>query len=154
MYMYVSLQSSHIKNEALPQVPSEERVTKDGRSEDHCNKSPNKDNSNNSDGYSLMGSESPNKQKLVDNSSDGYTLLGNEQSEGEPANDTGYEEVNEQDVMTSGHYEVSEEFLKSKVTEDEHDYEEPYWEPANKEEELMEQLGKLNVPVIPEKDIE
>ena len=29
-----------------------------------------------------------------------------------------------------------------------HDYEELYWEPANQEEELLSQLSKLGLPVI------
>jgi hypothetical protein len=48
------------------------------------------------------------------------------------------------------HYEVSENFR----SERDHDYEEPYWEPANKEEELMDQLSKLGVPEILAESIE
>ena len=48
------------------------------------------------------------------------------------------------------HYEVSENFK----SEHDHDYEEPYWEPANKEEELMDQLSKLGVPEIMAESIE
>ena len=50
----------------------------------------------------------------------------------------------------SGHYEFSEYFRN----EHDHDYEEPYWEPANKEEELMDQLSKLGVPEILVESIE
>ena len=48
------------------------------------------------------------------------------------------------------HYEVSENFR----SEHDHDYEEPYWEPANKEEELIDQLFKLGVPEILSESIE
>ena len=48
------------------------------------------------------------------------------------------------------HYEVSENYR----SEHDHDYEEPYWEPANKEEELMDQLSKLGVPEIMAESIE
>ena len=48
------------------------------------------------------------------------------------------------------HYEVSENFR----SEHDHDYEEPYWEPANKEEELIDQLFKLGVPEILAESIE
>ena len=70
--------------------------------------------------------------------------------------EAGYSEVNDQD-LNSSHYEMSDGLVDSgngAQTDDEHDYEEPYWEPANKEEELMQQLSKLNVPMIPAKDIE
>ena len=50
----------------------------------------------------------------------------------------------------SDHYEVSESFR----SEHDHDYEEPYWEPANQEEELMDQLSKLGVPEILAESIE
>ena len=49
---------------------------------------------------------------------------------------------------------MSEDLPGGEKKDDDHDYEEPYWEPANKEEELMDQLSKLNVPVIQAKDIE
>lgn len=36
----------------------------------------------------------------------------------------------------------------------EHDYEEPYFEPASKEEDLLQQLIKLSIPIIlEEKDL-
>ena len=50
----------------------------------------------------------------------------------------------------SDHYEVSENFR----SQHDHDYEEPYWEPASKEEELMDQLSKLGVPEILAESIE
>ena len=40
------------------------------------------------------------------------------------------------------------------IDDNDHDYEEPYWEPANQEEELVVQLSKLKVPVIPVTAIE
>ena len=86
---------------------------------------------------------------MGETSSDGYTLLA---KEGEP-DDTGYDEVNDQDTANS-QYEMGNDLLGGGKKEDEHDYEEPYWEPASKEEELMDQLSKLNVPVIPIKNIE
>ena len=68
--------------------------------------------------------------------------------------DTNQTECCDQNVgkinVISDHYEVSEN-IRSKH---DHDYEEPYWEPANKEEELMDQLSKLGVPEIPAKSIE
>lgn len=89
----------------------------------------------------------------MDISSDGYTLLSNEQTEDEPPINTGYGVVNDQDIISS-QYETSDNLLEDEKTGDENDYEEPYWEPANKEEELMAQLAVLNVPVIVAKDIE
>ena len=48
-------------------------------------------------------------------------------------------------------YEMSKEFS---IDDNDHDYEEPYWEPANQEEELIAQLSKLKVPVVPVTAIE
>ena len=48
-------------------------------------------------------------------------------------------------------YEMSKDFL---IGDNDHDYEEPYWEPANQEEELIAQLSKLKVPVVPATAIE
>ena len=48
------------------------------------------------------------------------------------------------------HYEFSENYR----SEHNHDYEEPYWEPANKEDELIDQLFKLGVPEILAESIE
>ena len=102
----------------------------------------------------LSNSNHQDVTNLGDTLSDGYTLLA---KEGDEPGDNGYDEVNEQDAASS-HYEMSGNLMGGgggrKTEEDEHDYEEPYWEPASKEEELMEQLSKLNVPVIPAKSIE
>ena len=89
----------------------------------------------------------------VDSSSDGYTLLSSEQTEDEPPVDTGYDVVNDQDIISS-HYETSDNLLGDEKAGEANDYEEPYWQPASKEEELMAQLAMLNVPVIAAKDIE
>ena len=40
------------------------------------------------------------------------------------------------------------------MDDQDHDYEELYWEPANQEEELLSQLSKLGLPVIHEDCIE
>ena len=37
---------------------------------------------------------------------------------------------------------------------DEYDYESPYWEPADKKTELLNQFKKLKIPSVSEKDIE
>ena len=39
-------------------------------------------------------------------------------------------------------------------TNDNHDYEELFWEPANQEEELMAQLSMLGLPVILSESVE
>ena len=77
-----------------------------------------------------------------------YSLLCDEQFQDE-SNDTGYDEVDDQDAISS-RYETDDDLQKA---ENERDYEEPYWEPANKEEELMVQLAKLNVQVIAAENI-
>ena len=134
------MQKSHIKNQDLPPVP------------DATNPLPLTE-----DGYSTLEPNNDNNHdvaNMVETSSDGYTLLA---KEGDEPGDTGYDEVNEQDAANS-HYEMGGDLMGGgagrKTEEDEHDYEEPYWEPASKEEELMDQLSKLNVPVIPAKNIE
>ena len=64
---------------------------------------------------------------------------------------TNYHDQNESKVNTlNGHSELSENFRN----EHDHDYEEPYWELANKEEELMDQLSRLGVPEILVESIE
>ena len=60
-------------------------------------------------------------------------------------------QTNQKEGEISDHYEVRENF---KLNEHDHDYEEPYWEPANKEEELLDQLSKLGVPEILTESIE
>ena len=110
------------------------------------------------DGYATLEkppSESGNdvSTKVEDILSDGYTLLAEE----DKPDNTGYDEVYDKDMLGDPHHKVGDDHLGGRLKnepEDEHDYEEPYWEPASKEEELMEQLSKLNVPVIPAKDIE
>ena len=144
-YMYKSndyhwtLQKLHAKNQDLPPVPNATNplpLTKDG--------------------YSALEQSNSDKNKLGEASSDGYTLLS---KEGDELGETGYNEVNEQDAADS-HYEMDGGLhvlgggAGKKTEDDEHDYEEPYWEPASKEEELMDQLAKLNVPMIPAKSIE
>ena len=143
---YCTLQKSHIKTQDLPPVP-------DAR---------NPLTTLTNDGYSTL--EDPNNPDITNNqgesSSDGYTLLVKEGDE--PAADTGYDEVNEQDADDTPHYEMSGDptvaqgsgIQRKMEDNDDHDYEEPYWEPASKEEELMDQLAKLSVPVIPAKNIE
>ena len=110
------------------------------------------------DGYCILEkptSESSSNDvttKVNDVSSDGYTLLAKEAN----PDYTGYDEVNDKD-LADPLYKVGDDHLGGRLKnelEDDHDYEEPYWEPASKEEELMEQLSKLNVPVIPAKNIE
>ena len=138
IWLCVSLQKSHVTNQALPPVP------------DAVNPIPLTE-----DGYATLQQESHddhNPNTSAEISSGGYTLLSKEQPKDE-ADDTGYDEVNGQDVIRS-HYEMSEDLPGGEKKDDDHDYEEPYWEPANKEEELMDQLSKLNVPVILAKDIE
>lgn len=101
---------------------------------------PNNDTTNNHDVIITQG----------ETSSDGYTLLA---KEGDEPGDTGYD-------TAYSHYEMSGDPAsgvsggRRTEDDDDHDYEEPYWEPATKEEELMDQLAKLNVPVIPVKNIE
>lgn len=53
-------------------------------------------------------------------------------------------------VTISDHFEVNG-IVRNECA---HDYEEPYWEPANKEEALLDQLSKLGVPVILAQSIE
>ena len=130
------MQRSHLKERDLQPVPDPIPLTEDG--------------------YATLEPESDNghdnaDQVLVEISTDRYTLLSKKQPEAKPG-DTGYDEVNDQDVIRS-HYEMSE-YLPRVEKDDYHDYEESYWEPANKEEELMDQLSKLNMPVIQAKDIE
>lgn len=123
------LQKSHIKDQGLPPVPDATNL------------------------LTLEDSSYHDVTSQGETSSDGYTLLA---KEGDEPNDTGYDEVNEQDVA-SCHYEMSRDFVEGsgrKAVDDDHDYEEPYWEPASKEEELMDQLAKLSVPVITAKSIE
>lgn len=89
---------------------------------------------------------------------DGYAMLELERSMELGYNNTGSQnETNHVDQnegkinVISDHYEVSENF---KLNKHDHDYEEPYWEPANKEEELMDQLSKLGVPQVLTESIE
>ena len=37
--------------------------------------------------------------------------------------------------------------------ENDHDYEEPYFEPASEEEGLLLQLKKMSIPMIPDKEL-
>lgn len=136
------MQKSHIKTQELPPVPDATNplsLTKD----DYYSELEDPDNTttNNHDV----------KITQDETSSDGYTLLAKEGDEsGDPGYDTAY-----------SHYEMSDDPALSGGSggrkmgdDDDHDYEEPYWEPATMEEELMDQLAKLNVPVIPVKNIE
>ena len=58
---------------------------------------------------------------------------------------------------TSGyiHLQEAEGMVNEKAdTNDDHDYEELFWEPANLEEELMAQISKLGLPIILSESVE
>ena len=130
--MYI-LQKSHARNQDLPPIPNA------------TNPLP-----LTSDGYSTVEGSNNDVTKLGEISSDGYTLLVKEGDEPNSEQDA----ANSQYEMDGGLRVLGGGGVGKKTEEDEHDYEEPYWEPASKEEELMLQLSKLNVPVIPTKNIE
>ena len=82
---------------------------------------------------------------ITDKKSEEYTLPLNENS--------AYDEVNEQDPQN----EHSPEQLgtENALGSDNYDYAEPYWEPANKEEELISQLySTLKLQRIPAESVE
>ena len=67
-----------------------------------------------------------------------------------------YDVINDEDLMKA-HYEMSDKLVKnSEKSSESYDYEikEPYLEPANEEEELMDQLSKLSLPVISAEHVE
>ena len=137
------MQSTHIKDQSLPSVP----VSNGNTPSPQKQKSP-------------PTHESSSKEAAGDHvtsaaeTSDGYALLSPEHFEDGVPEETGYDEVN--DAHTgSFKYDISRDFIGGRGADtDDHDYEEPYWEPASKEEELMVQLSKLNVAVIAAEDIE
>ena len=82
---------------------------------------------------------------------DGYAVLEPESSMELGYSNTGSKDdtmqtecFDQNEGLISDHYEVSE----NSRNEHDHDYEEPYWEPANQEEELIDQLSKLGIPEI------
>ena len=82
---------------------------------------------------------------ITDKKPEEYTLPLNENS--------AYDEVNEQDPQN----EHSPEQLgtENALSSDNYDYAEPYWEPANKEEELISQLySTLKLQSIPAESVE
>ena len=140
------LQSGHVTEQALPPVPVSNGNTPSPRKED---KPILTNNVHDSESKTSTGDDST---PLVE-TSDGYALLSPEPPKEGP-DEAGYDEVNDQ-YAVSAHYETSGDLIGGDGSAtDDHDYEEPYWEPANKEEELMDQLSKLNVPVIAAKDVE
>ena len=95
------------------------------------------------DGYAVLEPEDDMTEKKPE---DSYTLLLNENS--------GYDEVNDHDPMEADN-EESPELAKENAGSDDYDYAEPYWEPANKEEELMSQLySTLKLQRIPAESVE
>jgi hypothetical protein len=142
LIIIVHLQKSHIKNQDLPAVPDATNPLSLTKDEYSVIEDP--DNTINNHDVIIGQGET---------SSDGYTLLA---KEGDEPGDTGNYDT------AYSHYEMSGDPPPvggsssggTKTDDDDHDYEEPYWEPATKEEELMEQLANLNVPVIPAKNIE
>ena len=50
-------------------------------------------------------------------------------------------------VIVEAHYEMSGEW-SAEAKDDNYDYVEPYWEPANQEDELMSQLSRLKLKEI------
>ena len=67
----------------------------------------------------------------------------------------GYDEVDDQDLVKA-HYEESPEIhTENSIDNDKAYYSIPYWEPANKEEELMSQLcSTLKLQKIPAESVE
>ena len=101
------------------------------------------------DGYAIL---EPESRMQLGYSNIGFTtIISPKESEDCRIEDSDCKQDEGQDCMInniSDHYEVSENFKKD------HDYEELYWEPANRKEELLDQLSKLGVPEIPAKSIE
>lgn len=115
------------------------------------------------EGKRPMHNSASNSRGSIPLTEDGYAVLepedctecGHSNTGGsiskENIDQTNYHDQNESKVnILSGHSELSENFRN----EHDHDYEEPYWEPANKEEELMDQLSRLGVPEILVESIE
>ena len=51
-------------------------------------------------------------------------------------------------------YDYLKEIVEKGINVEDHDYDEVYWEPANQEEELMDQLTKLGLLVIDSYNLE
>ena len=69
---------------------------------------------------------------------------------------SGYDVIEDEDLVKD-HYKMNEEFNLVRSSErrsDDEDHDEPYFEPADREEELMAQLSKLNLPVISSERVE
>ena len=64
----------------------------------------------------------------------------------------GYDEVNDQDLINEESPGLTQE---TAMGSDNYDYAEPYWEPANKEEELISQIySTLKLERIPAESVE
>ena len=64
----------------------------------------------------------------------------------------GYDEVNDQDLINEESPGLTQE---TDMGSDNYDYAEPYWEPANKEEELISQIySTLKLERIPAESVE
>ena len=94
------------------------------------------------DGYELLEPEDDTTEKKIEE----YTLSLDENS--------GYDEVNDQEPVKAENEELPE-LAEENMGNDNYDYELSYWEPANKEEELMSQLYlTLKLQKIPAKNVE
>ena len=92
------------------------------------------------DGYALLEPEDDTTEKKPEE----YSLPLNENS--------GYDEVNNEEPVEADNEELP---AKENAGSDDYDYAEPYWEPANKEEELMSQLySTLKLQRIPAENVE
>ena len=68
----------------------------------------------------------------------------------------GYNEVDNQDPVKAQNEQSPEQLgTENAIGSDNYDYAEPYWEPANKEEELMSQIySTLKLQRIPAESVE
>ena len=85
---------------------------------------------------------------ITDKKPEEYTL---------PLNDNfAYDEVNEQDPVKAENEQSPDQLgTENALGSDNYDYAEPYWEPANIEEALMDQLySTLKLPRIPAESVE
>jgi hypothetical protein len=98
-------------------------------------------------GYATL---EPNGDITIDKKPEDYTLLLNE--------NPGYDEMNEQDPVEAQNEQSPEQLgtvIMNAMGSDNYDYAEPYWEPANQEEELMSQLySTLKLQRIPAESVE
>ena len=99
------------------------------------------------DGYAILEPDG-DITVITDKKPEEYTL---------PLNDnSAYDEVNEQDPVKAENEQSPDQLgTENALGSDNYDYAEPYWEPANEEEELMDQLySTLKLQRIPAESVE